>query len=333
MKRTTTRRLLGAWTLVILFSVAAAACSEQRAKPEGEPEEAVRDVSEFAPGHGPGAPAYKPSAEGEPGEAPGEGLSRPMPSGPAQILASRYEISGTVQLAEGVTRPSAGGILFVSVRNPGTAGPPAAVQRIADPKFPQPFRITAKEVLGGGKLEGDLVVSARLDLDGDVSTKEPEGLLGSYGHNPVRLGQTGIVVALSSDGKAVAPEAAAPAATALPVITEKGKPISGTIRIAPGAKAPSGGVLYVMARPSAQADAPPMAVKRIEAPQFPIAYQLGQEEAMAHQQAFVGAVNITAILDADGDASTKGEGDLAGSFAGNPAELGQSGVDLALAPR
>ncbi len=333
MKRTTTRRLLAAMTLLILFSVAAAACSEQRAKPEGEPEGAVRDVSEFIPGHGSGAPAYEPSAEGETEEMPSEGLSRPMPSGPAEILASRHEISGTIRLAEGVTRPPAGGILFVSARKPGTAGPPAAVQRIPDPKFPQSFRITAKEVLGGGELEGELDVSARLDLDGNVSTKEPEGLLGAYGRNPVRLGQTGIVIVLSSDGKAVAPEAAAPAATAPPVIPENGPRISGTIRIAPGAKAPPGGVLYVMARPDTHPDAPPMAVKRIDDPQFPFAYQLGQEDALAHQQAFVGPVNISAIVDADGDASTKGEGDLAGSFAGNPAQLGQSGVDIVLAPR
>jgi hypothetical protein len=333
MKRTTRRRLLGAMTLLILFSVAAAACSEQRAKPEGEPEEAVRDVSEFVPGHGPGAPAYKPSAESETGEKPSEGLSRPMPSGPAQILAARHEISGTIHLAEGVTRPSAGGTLFVIARRPGTAGPPTAVQRIPDPKFPHSFRITAREVLGGGVLEGELELSARLDLDGDVSTKEPEGLLGAYEHNPVRLGQTGIVIALSSDGKAVVPEAAAPAAAAPPMIPEKGPPISGTIRIAPGAKAPPGGVLYVMARSNTHPDATPMAVKRIEDPQFPAAYQLGREDALAHQQAFVGAVNISAIVDADGDANTQGDSDLAGSFAGNPAQLGQSGVDIVLAPR
>jgi hypothetical protein len=328
MKRTTTRRLLGAMTLLVLFSFAAAACSQQRAKPEEEPQEAVRDVSEFLPGHGPEAPAYEPSAKGETEETPGEGLSRPMPTGPAQVLASRHEISGTIQLAEGVTRPPEGGILFVIARKPGTAGPPTAVQRIPNPRFPHPFRITANEVLGGGALDGELEMSARLDLDGNVSTRQPGDLVGIYGQNPVRVGHTGIVIALSSEGKAAAPEAAPP-----PMTAKKGPSISGTIRIAPGVKAPPGGVLYVMARASSNPDATPMAVKRIDNPQFPAAYRLDREDAMAHQQAFVGAVNISAIVDADGDASTKGESDLAGSFAGNPARIGQSGVDIVLAPR
>jgi hypothetical protein len=61
-----------------------------------------------------------------------------------------------------------------------------------------------------------------------------------------------------------------------------------------------------------------------------VVYVLSQEDASAHQQAFAGEVKVTAILDADGDANTKGEKDLTGSFAGNPAKIGQVGVDVEL---
>jgi cytochrome c-type biogenesis protein CcmH len=329
MLKTTIGRLGGVWLFLCLLALAAPACKEQRAEPQEAPEESAQDISEFVPGHGPNAPDWKPSAEGAPAQPPGEGLSRPMPSGPGEIMASRHEMSGTVKLAKGAKRPSEEGVLFVIARKAGGAGPPVAVQRIAAPKFPQAFKITAAHAMGAGAMQGEMALSARLDLDGDVGTKEPGGLLGTCAHNPVRLGQTGIVITIPSGENPPQPVAAAPAATPLPRIPERGGTITGTIRLSSGVAPPSEGVLYVLARPVGKGGAP-LAVKRIDAPRFPVVYVLSQQDASAHQQAFAGEVNVAASLDADGDANTKGEEDLAGSFAGNPAKIGQAGVDMEL---
>lgn len=300
--------------LLLALLLAVPGCTERRSEPPKQEEQPSRDVSGFLPGHGPGAPAWSPGAP----EAPGEGLSRPMPKGPAEILASRGEIAGTVRLADGERAPE-GATLYVFLSRPGQPGPPVAVARIPGPKFPQPFRIGSSNVIAG-TLEGDLDVGARLDADGDVGTREPENLTGSYARNPVRVGQTGVAIAIA---RAAAQPGARP---------ERGASISGTILLAPGAKAPPGGVLFVIAREGSREGGPPLAVKRIDATGFPLPYALSAADAMSPDSVFSGPVSVTARLDADGNASTKGPDDLVGQFARNPATVGDAGVDIRLGP-
>jgi hypothetical protein len=110
---------------------------------------------------------------------------------------------------------------------------------------------------------------------------------------------------------------------------ESGEPIRGTLRLAPeleGAQ-PSGSVLFLIAR-TAEAG-PPLAVKRIEAPRFPLDFEIGPADRMLASVPFAGAVRLSARLDADGNATSRTPGDLMG-VAGQAVPPGASGVEIVL---
>ncbi|HEY0160313.1 MAG TPA: tetratricopeptide repeat protein [Thermoanaerobaculia bacterium] len=64
------------------------------------------------------------------------------------------------------------GILFVIARNPA-GGPPAAVKRIASPTFPVTFDLSSADSMMGQPLPAKFRLEARLDSDGDATTKPP----------------------------------------------------------------------------------------------------------------------------------------------------------------
>ena len=108
-----------------------------------------------------------------------------------------------------------------------------------------------------------------------------------------------------------------------------GEPIRGTLRLAPeleGAQ-PSGAVLFLIAR-TAQ-PGPPLAVKRIEAPRFPLEFEIGPADRMLESVPFAGAVLLSARLDTDGNATSRTPGDLLGA-AGQPVSPGATGVEIVL---
>ena len=110
---------------------------------------------------------------------------------------------------------------------------------------------------------------------------------------------------------------------------EGGEPIRGTLRLAPelANAVPSGAVLFVIARTAAAG--PPLAVKRIEQPRFPLDFEIGPDDRMIKQMPFAGAVMITARLDSDGSATTRTSGDLQG-MAAQPVPPGTSGVEIVI---
>jgi hypothetical protein len=113
---------------------------------------------------------------------------------------------------------------------------------------------------------------------------------------------------------------------------EGGEPIRGTLRVAPelAGKLPSGAVLFLIARRGAAG--PPLAVKRIEAPSFPLDFEIGPDDRMIASMPFTGPVLLTARLDSDGNATSRTPGDLQGSAA-EPVEPGASGVSITLGER
>jgi cytochrome c-type biogenesis protein CcmH len=125
------------------------------------------------------------------------------------------------------------------------------------------------------------------------------------------------------------PAAPSPAASAA---VASGPPIRGTVRVSPEHEqaAGSGGVLFIIAR--GPGGGPPLAARRIEAPRFPLEYELGPEDRMIQTRPFVGPLYVSARLDSDGNATTRGEGDLQGTAAA-PAQPGASGVDVVLNER
>lgn len=134
---------------------------------------------------------------GGPGD-PGAGA----PAAPGQRLAA-----GTISLDPAAQSAlQQGGVLFLSIRNPamGQGGPPVAADRRMPPfQFPMPFELTTAHIraMGAGEVPAVIDVTARLDLDGNPSTKDGPAATAAG----VQTGAEGLSLVLSFEGAAPAP--------------------------------------------------------------------------------------------------------------------------------
>ncbi len=133
-----------------------------------------------------------------------------------------------------------------------------------------------------------------------------------------------VLAEISASGGATQPVKNAAPAT--------GQSISGTISIDAKLKAQLNGnaALFIIARPAGGAGGPPLAVKKIDKPSFPLQYTLSQENVMMQGTPFTGKINLTARLDKDGNPTTRGAGDMTGEYKKNPAEVGAKNADIVI---
>ncbi|MBX2813381.1 MAG: zinc ribbon domain-containing protein [Myxococcales bacterium] len=128
------------------------------------------------------------------------------------------------------------------------------------------------------------------------------------------------------------PMAAAAGSTAPSSSVTSDQDIQGVIEL--GADIPAQtGTLFIVARIKGSAErGPPVAVKRIPQPTFPLQFRLGPSDVMLKSMPFTGPFDIRARLDADGNVMTKDPGDL---FSANPtpAKPGLTGVKVVLDKR
>ncbi len=103
--------------------------------------------------------------------------------------------------------------------------------------------------------------------------------------------------------------------------------IAGTISVDPrlADKVNPSATLFIVARQAGVPFGPPLAVQRIQSPEFPFAYTLSGEDVMRPGTPFQGKVTVKAKLDADGTVGTQ-PGDLEGQYAKNSAMVGQDEV-------
>jgi tetratricopeptide (TPR) repeat protein len=86
--------------------------------------------------------------------------------------ASGPSVHVTLTLAGAAPSPNA--VLFIIARAAGqTAGPPAAVKRIAAPTFPLEIDLSAADSMMGQPFPATVRIEARIDSDGDPLTKNP----------------------------------------------------------------------------------------------------------------------------------------------------------------
>lgn len=133
--------------------------------------------------------AQIPPAAGSSGAPPSEGASSaPAADGPG--------LEGEVQIsAELAATVPPGTILFVLARPAGVdRGPPAAAKRIPVESFPVKFKLGPGDSPMGGGLSGDLTITARIDRDGNPTTRSPDDLEGKSA--VVQPGATGLVIQL-----------------------------------------------------------------------------------------------------------------------------------------
>jgi len=127
--------------------------------------------------------------------------------------------------------------------------------------------------------------------------------------------------------------AAKPAATAAASSSSSSAgQITGRITIDPKIKAAIDpqATLFIIARPAGGGGGPPLAVKKIDRPAFPLSYSLGAENMMTQGMPFTGKLTITVRLDQDGNPGTRGPGDLDGDYKKNPVDVGSKNVDIVL---
>lgn len=110
------------------------------------------------------------------------GLEKPVPRpmqarGAAPVASSEGgSIRGTVRVGDGSDAGSAR-VLFVIARSPA-GGPPIAVRRLPPGPFPMAFEIGPEDsMIPGQGIAGPVLLSGRLDLDGDPMTRQPGDLV------------------------------------------------------------------------------------------------------------------------------------------------------------
>ncbi len=154
-------------------------------------------------GEGPMVASGSPGGATASASAGSPGGAGPMSGGAAPTGPSPDDITGTIALDGGVAgRFRPGDTLFLSARPPGvTRGPPTWVTRVPVEAFPWSFTLgPANAMIAGVPTPGELVVTARLDLDrdGNAMTKSPDDLEGKSA--ALRPGTTGVTITLAAVG-------------------------------------------------------------------------------------------------------------------------------------
>ena len=158
-------------------------------------------VPPLDPANAASAPAAAPSAPAAAPSAPAAAM--PAAAAPAEAPAAESpgaSITGSIVLAPAVAkaRPKGGTLYLVARRisdNPTARGTLIAVRKLPATKFPLPFSLSAADMpFQNGPFDGDLVLTARIDQDGDPLTHEKGDVYGSLPKVPV--GSHGVKLAL-----------------------------------------------------------------------------------------------------------------------------------------
>jgi len=183
----------------------------------------------------------------------------------------------------------------------------------SDPKFPL--------ALWG---KGMLLYRAKEDFVGARETLEKLAQLMPPGEERNEVQKAINEIAQAAGGQKESPKRTQPAGGA--------REIKGTISLDPKlkGKAASQSVLFIVARSADSAAGPPLAVKKIAHPVFPLSYSLGPQDVMMPGAPFSGKVIISARLDRDGNPTTREAGDLIGEYKKNPVETGSEKVDIVI---
>ena len=259
------------------------------------------------------APPPKVAKKSPPKSAPPQEATPPAGSGKT--------IRGVVRVAPALTDKAKDKAAIFIIARGKQPGPPLAVMRILNPRFPLEFTMSEQNVMMQGvAFEGEVRLIAKLDGDGKVGTQPGDIFGGARG--PVQVGARGVEIVLSQEAKGEA--AQRPAQT-----QGAGDVISGTIEIASDLQAKARGkpVLFLIARKGG--GGPPLAVVRVANPRFPLAFEISKRNVMIPGVPFEGMVSLSARLDADGSAGPAGAGDLEGRTA-QPVRVGEKNVRIVI---
>ncbi len=149
-------------------------------------------VEPYVPGEEPSQPDLSRIFPPESALPPPTGEAPPPPPGGARPPAvAAAPIRGRIEIApELAERAASSRVVFLIARAPG-GGPPVAARRL-EPRFPLEFELGPDDrMIQSRPFEGPLLLSARLDGDGNATTRSPGDVQGAA-PEPVHPGDTGV---------------------------------------------------------------------------------------------------------------------------------------------
>jgi len=181
--------------VLIACCVLAVAACDRKIEPF-DPNEKPRepDLSKIFPEGAESAEPPQPALPPPPGERRG------APPAPSEVAegSSGAPVTGTVVLApEFEGRTPANAVLFIIARR--GAGPPLAVKRVPDPHFPHAFSIGPEDrMIQSMPFVGPIELSARIDSDGNATSRSPGDVAGTAQGGPVQPGAKDVVIVLDT---------------------------------------------------------------------------------------------------------------------------------------
>ena len=232
---------------------------------------------------------------------------------PAQVM-----LRGKLSLDPAATMPSKG-VLFVMVRRTaGGGGPPVAAVRLDPRGVPGTYSVTDRDLMMGGAWPEQVWVEARVDTDGNPTTKSEADLVTAL-IGPFDPKSTGADLVL---GGGAAPELAE---TSAAPAGESG----GRITVASGTTLPQGGAVFLIVRRSETPAGPPAAAVRLSLSDVPGPFSVGKANLMMGG-AWPEQSWLQVRADADGNAMTRTDADVSSAVVG-PIAPGTQDVVLELA--
>jgi hypothetical protein len=147
--------------ICVFFIGALSGCGDRKVEPFIPGEEPVQpDLTKIFPESAEVAPS---GMQAGPGAAP-------------EIDEERLNVTGRVSVLPDLAEKTGAGVLFIIARKEGMR-PPLAVKRIENPSFPLTFSLgPADRMVKTVPFTGSLMLSVRLDGDGNVMSREPGDL-------------------------------------------------------------------------------------------------------------------------------------------------------------
>lgn len=165
--------------------------------PTHPPVDTTAENGQLPPGHPPvmgGTPGNGGSmGAGSMGSGSFQGTTPGGDFDPKTVLSGVIKLDGKVK-----SKVKTGDVIFLVARKfdpAGTPGIPLAVKKLTVDKFPISFELDSRDaMLAGTSLAGKVVVTARVDKDGDAMTKNPGDVTGES--KPIEPPQKNVVVDL-----------------------------------------------------------------------------------------------------------------------------------------
>jgi hypothetical protein len=186
--------------LALAGLLAAAACSKRddAGKPATVPP-LDPTAAPPLPAAAPPLPAAAPPLPAAAPPAPAPAMPAPTPT-PAAAAEPGGSITGSIVLTASTAKAKPkGGTLYLVARrpsdNPSARGTLIAVKKLQATTFPLPFSLTASDMpFQNGPFDGELVLTARIDQDGDPLTHEKGDVFGTL--PKVQVGSHDVKLAL-----------------------------------------------------------------------------------------------------------------------------------------